>query len=193
MLDLSKIEDEINAFKEGLRNLSSSEVVQKRIIFGECQILDRDAYHQLRAKVAEKFDIHPNEVLVVGSAKLGFSIAPQKQYKPFGDTSDIDVVIVSSRLFDSFWKSVYHLWKEKILWDKESDFKKYLFQGWVRPDKLPISKKFQLTDDWWEFFRTLTSSGEFGSYKINGAIYKDWDFLEGYQNFAVQICKEQLS
>ena len=192
MIDAAKIEEEIIIFKEELRTLQSSEIVQKRIIFGDCLMLDKSTYHLLKTKVAEQFSIHPNEVLVVGSAKSGFSIAPRKRYRHFGDTSDIDVVIVSSSLFDSFWKSVYHLWNEKIFWESENDFKKYLFQGWIRPDKLPISKKFTLTDEWWEFFRKLTSSGEFGPYKINGAIYKDWDFLQGYQKYAVQNCKDQL-
>lgn len=184
------IAEHINSFKEDLKNFSSSEIVQKRIIFGDCVIINADAYHNLRAKIGTKFNVHPNEVIVVGSAKLGFSIAPQKRYQFFGDTSDIDVAIVSSNLFDSFWKSVYNLWTEKVLWESETDFKKYLFQGWIRPDKLPNSKNFVEGDNWWEFFRTLTSSGEFGPYKIRGAIYKDYDFLQGYQNFAVQYCKE---
>ncbi len=187
-----EIDEHIKTFKEDLNALSSSEIVQKRIIFGECVIIERNAYHQLRAKVGAKFNVHPNEVIVVGSAKLGFSIAPQKRYQHFGDKSDIDVAIVSSALFDSFWKNVYNLWKEKVLWDTETDFKKYLFQGWIRPDKLPNSKNFLIGDDWWEFFRTLTSSGEFGPYKIRGALYKDYDYLQGYQNFAVQYCKDQI-
>lgn len=186
------VNEHINSFMEDLRNLSSSQVVKKRIIFGDCVIINTDYYHQLREKIGAKFKVHPNEVMVVGSAKLGFSIAPQKRYQPFGDKSDIDVAIVSSDLFDSFWKSVYNLWSEKILWENELDFKKYLFQGWIRPDKLPNSKNFEQGANWWEFFRTLTSSGEFGPYKIRGAIYKDFDFLQGYQNFAVQYCKDYI-
>jgi len=79
------VEKHIISFKEDLNNLTSSEVVQKRIIFGDCVIINSGAYHQLRAKVSAKFGIHANEVVVVGSAKLGFSIAPQKRYQPFGD------------------------------------------------------------------------------------------------------------
>jgi hypothetical protein len=192
MLINHNIEEEIAGFKKGLLVHSASEIVQSRIIFGECVMLEKETYHSLRVEVAKHFGVHSNEVLVVGSAKLGFSIAPSKMYKPFNDSSDIDVVIVSSVLFDKIWKSVYHLWREKIYWNAEAGFQKYLFQGWIRPDKLPISKKFPLTSEWWEFFRKLTSSGAFGDYKISGAIYKDWDFLEGYQNFAVQNCKDQL-
>jgi hypothetical protein len=44
--------------------------------------------------------------VVVGSAKLGFSIVPDKRYRAFGETSDIDVVLCSSALFDLFWEDV---------------------------------------------------------------------------------------
>jgi len=184
--------DKIEEFKTDLQTHSASEIVQKRIIFGECAVLTADQYLSLRIKVADFFKIHPNEILVVGSAKLGFSIAPLKRYRLFGDNSDIDIVIVSSRLFDDIWRNVFELWKQKIMWDREETFKDYLFQGWVRPDKLPNSNLYPLTKDWWEFFRKLTSSSEFGPYKIAGALYKDWSYLESYQNSAAQDCKNEL-
>jgi hypothetical protein len=192
MLDQDSLLKEIELFKSDLSKYSASELVQKRLIFGDCHMLNKEQYFSLRLSVAKQFKVHPNEVLVVGSAKLGFSIAPKKKYKPFGDQSDIDVVIVSDSLFGLVWSSVYSFWKDKVIWEAESDFKRYLFRGWIRPDKLPPSTKFEFSKDWWEFFRTITSSGEFGPYKIAGALYKSWNFLESYQNFAVQYCKDEL-
>lgn len=186
------LDDEVESFKKDLRKYSVSELVQKKLIFGDCRILNSEKYFQLRLAIAKRFDVHPNEVLVVGSAKLGFSIAPKKKFRHFGDTSDIDVVIVSDRLFSTVWASVYSFWKDKVLWETEADFKKYLFRGWIRPDKLPPSTKFHLSKDWWEFFREVTASGQFGPYKISGALYKSWEFLESYQHFAVQYCKDEL-
>ncbi len=184
---------EIESFKSELSKYSASQLVQKRLIFGNCYMLNNEQYFFLRLLIAKQFKIHPNEVLVVGSAKLGFSIAPQKKFRPFGDKSDIDVVIVSESLFSSVWSSVYSIWRDKVIWEAEHDFKKYLFRGWIRPDKLPPSTKFSFAKDWWEFFREMTSSSEFGPYKISGALYKSWDFLESYQHFAVQYCKDELT
>lgn len=192
MIETSLIDEEILKFKEELKGMSASELVQKKLIFGECQILDKERYFLLRLKVARNFNVHPNEVLVVGSAKLGFSIAPHKKYRHFGNESDIDVVIVSEKLFSSIWTGVYSAWKDKVIWESEIEFKKYLFQGWIRPDKLPPSNKFDIAKKWWEFFREITYTNEFGPYKITGALYKDWEFLEGYQNFAVQYCKDEI-
>lgn len=192
MLDKNLLDKQIEIFKEDLKRYSTHELVQKKLIFGGSIILDDDKYFSLRQKISKKFKVHPNEVLIVGSSKLGFSIAPNKRYVHFGDISDIDVVIVSDELFSNVWSSVYSAWKDKIFWETEDDFKKYLFRGWIRPDKLPPSNKFTFSKEWWEFFREITVSGDFGPYKISGALYKSWEFLESYQQFAVQYCKDEL-
>ena len=127
----------------------------------------------------------------MGSAKTGFSIAPDKRYRPFGETSDIDVVICSSTLFDAIWKDVFDYWARGENWPSLGAFRKYLFRGWMRPDKLPPAASFQRAQDWWEFFRTVTSSGSFGPYKITGALYKSWHFLESYQQKCVRDSVEE--
>jgi hypothetical protein len=193
MIDIEFLKKKVFGFQKDLRTMSTPELVQKKLIFGDCVVIDTEKYYLLRQKVAKKFQVHPNEVLVVGSAKLGFSIAPNKKYRLFGDTSDIDVVIVSDRLFSSTWESVYSVWRDKVFWETENDFKKFLFRGWIRPDKLPPSNKFKFADEWWEFFREITVANDFGPYKVSGALYKNWDFLESYQHFAVQFCKDDLA
>ena len=192
MLTEQEIEDKIREFKKDLSMHSPSQIVRKRIIFGECAILSNSQYLDLRIEVANQFDIHPNNVLVVGSAKLGFSTAPHKRYKPFNDESDIDVVIVSEILFNKFWYQSFLYWKAGSFWDRQEKFKRYLFQGWIRPDYLPPSRRFVLGNEWWEYFRKLTSSGKYGYYKIAGAIYKDWNYIEYYQISAIDSCAQEL-
>jgi hypothetical protein len=167
-------------FKNDLAILDSEVVVKKWITSGGCAMVSDQEYEALKIDVSSHFKVPKNQVIVVGSAKLGFSLSPKKRYRRFNDSSDIDVVIVSSELFDSIWKSVYNLVQEKVYWETFESFKEYLFIGWIRPDLLPPSNQFKLANDWWEYFRQLTSSGLFGNYKINGALYKDWEFLEGY-------------
>ena len=55
------------------------------------------------------FRVHLNEVLIVGSSKLGYSLSPLKLYNKFDskflttnlkkDKSDIDIAVVSNELF----------------------------------------------------------------------------------------------
>ena len=188
----SEVQIRIDQYKADLSTLSPVQIVRKHIIYGESCILSQHEYFDLRSKIAEHFQLHPNEVLVVGSAKLGFSIVPNKLYCPFHDESDIDVVIVSSRLFDEIWEAVFSYSLEEGYWSKQEEFTEYLFQGWIRPDKLPRSDTFQVGKDWWDFFQTVTSSGAYGSYKIVGALYKSWFFLENYQKICVQRCLNNL-
>lgn len=57
-------------------------------------------YLIFREQVADRFEIGYQDVCIVGSAKLGFSPSPNKFGRPFAETSDVDVVIISSALFD---------------------------------------------------------------------------------------------
>lgn len=57
-------------------------------------------YLIFREQVADRFSIGYQDVCIVGSAKLGFSPSPHKFGVPFSETSDVDVVIISSGLFD---------------------------------------------------------------------------------------------
>jgi hypothetical protein len=183
------IDDRIRLFRTDLPAQNESTVVQRHITHGECFNISPDTYFSLKARVAQQFGIHPSEVIVVGSAKLGFSIAPDKRYRPFGETSDIDVALCSGHLFDAFWKDVFDYWARGEIWSGLPDFRKYIFRGWMRPDKLPPTGSFNRSREWWEFFRSLTSSGDYGPYKITGALYKSWHFLESYQLKCVRDCK----
>lgn len=185
-----QIAQNIERFKNDLRWLSPLQVVRKNIIHGSCLMLSDDKYFQLKECIAEQFKVHPNHVLVVGSGKLGFSIAPRKQYRPFSESSDIDVVIVSEYFFQTIWKYLYKYKENGGYWEKIDNFNRYLFQGWIRPDKLPPNHQCSFAKEWWEFFNNISSNYEYSSYKISGAIYYSWDFIESYHIRSVAACKQ---
>ena len=74
-----KVEDRISYFRAELPHGSAVDLVRKHITSGECFALSPNSYFDLKARVAGKFRIHPAEVVVVVSAKLGFSLAPEKR------------------------------------------------------------------------------------------------------------------
>lgn len=125
---------------------------------------------------------------MVGSAKLGFSIAPHQLWKPFDDLSDIDMVIVSNSVFDTFWKDLYDFninltvrtREEQVSYNK---FRNYFFKGWIRPDFFPFS--YPQRKQWFEFFKSI-SYGEYGYRKVTGAIFRDMDFFERYHAMNVR-------
>ena len=61
-------------------------------------------YDNLKLFFAEKLEINSSDVCIVGSAKLGFSLNPRNNFSNFHEEkSDIDLVVVSRKIFDNFW------------------------------------------------------------------------------------------
>lgn len=56
-------------------------------------------YIIFKEQVASEFDLGSQDVCIVGSARLGFSPSAHKFGKPFAETSDVDVVLISELLF----------------------------------------------------------------------------------------------
>lgn len=147
-----------------------------------------DAFFDFRKRIADKFGVGFHEVFVVGSAKLGFS--PYKE-KDFDLDSDIDVVIVSQRLFNDFMEQI-RFYQSELRRSRRSvstreqqlyhQFLEYVAMGWIRPDKLPFSFTLSsLKDDWFDFFRSISNGkSEVGNYKIAGGVFRSYDHLEGY-------------
>ena len=122
-----------------------------------------------------------------GRQSWDFQLSRANAIVHFGEYSDIDVALCSDELFDAIWKDVFDYWARPEFWLGLDDFRKYLFRGWI---KFPIaSKSFARSQEWWEFFRQLTTGGDFGPYKVTGALYKNWHFLEKYQEKCVHDCK----
>ncbi len=62
-------------------------------------------YDDFKLFISDKLGVHFNDISVAGSAKLGFSINPDKNYKLFDDKSDLDIIIVSQVIFYRFWNA----------------------------------------------------------------------------------------
>ena len=83
--------------------------------FGRCPAV----YDVARTWLAERLSfhlkresaIHPKDIGVVGSARLGRSLAPAKMDRCFGDHSDLDLFVVSGPLFEALRDEFVH-WKE---------------------------------------------------------------------------------
>ena len=185
-----EIDERLTRFRSELRTQTPLMVTHRSILSGGCYALTHDQYMSLRETVANHFSVPAMEVVVVGSSKLGFSIAPSKRYRHFGETSDIDVAIASTYLFEEIWKRSFDYYLDgSRFWDQLNEYQKHLFRGWIRPELLPPSGRFSISKDWWDFFRSLTASGEYGPFKITGALYRSWYHLERYQARAVDSCQ----
>lgn len=188
------VDERLRNFQAALADGTSTiDVVSMLVMGGDCFALDNPTEFQLKKTVAEEFALEVSQdVFVVGSAKLGFSIAPRKRYRPFGDRSDIDLALVSSELYVRIWKQVRDHVSAGAFWPNRAKYQDYATLGWMRPDLLPPSESVPLGNRWWEFFRSLQQSKRFGPYKIAAGLFYDIDFLRRYQMRAVEACREAL-
>ena len=163
------------------------------------------AFFDFRRRIADKFSVGFHEVFVVGSAKLGFS--PYKN-KLFDLESDIDVVIVSAQLFETFMGQIGAYQgelrrsrrsvstRELVMYHR---FLEYSAIGWIRPDKLPLSFSLSnLKEDWFNFFGSISNGkSEVGNYKVSAGIFRTYAHLETYllegltEVYEAQKIKEQ--
>jgi hypothetical protein len=184
--------DQVESFRNYLRDNSVQDTFRRFIMHQDCKVITEDQSYGLKNIVCENFSVGFEHVVIVGSCKLGFSIKPDKRFVPFGDESDIDVAIVSSGLFESVWKAAMDYKYSCADWPMKRQFFKYLSEGWIRPDKFPNDDAFPFGKEWWLFFNKITSSGNYGDYKIAAGIYYNSYFLEKYQTTCLEQCALEL-
>lgn len=180
--------------EEFRRNLATEEddvrFVRRHILHGNCYALNEEQHYRIKERISSEFSLElTTDLHVVGSARLGFSIAPNKRYNKFHEESDIDIAVVSHELYCRIWHELRAYKESGAYWRRQQQFEDYLSWGWIRPDMLPVRRSFPFTTRWWEFLDELQAARTGGPYKVRGAIYHDLDFLLGYQANAVKLCR----
>jgi hypothetical protein len=194
----SEISDRLDRYKRDLK-YPSIEVVQKHILTGQPVALDEEQYFLLRNRVGKKFNVLPVEVILVGSCRIGFTLVDKPdrkrpRYSPIHQGSDLDIAVVSSRLFDVYWEGVYQYSAENLAFSTTEEgqrFRDTLFQGWIEPDALPPAHRFSRAREWFEFFRQISQDRQYGNRRASARVYRSWDRLTAYQQRAVEQCQRQ--
>ena len=191
LLNNDELQTRINNFKQDVKTLSADEIISK-YYYNDFPpaALSLDLYHKLRLEIKTHFKLESIfNVFLVGSGRLGFSIKPQNEYREFNDDSDLDIVIVSKELFETYWNHMREYDQNLVYWKDASVFENTFYNGWMRPDKLPKNKSFVDPLNWWEYFEKLSASNLFGRIKIRGGLYYSLDALESYQKKAINKLK----
>ncbi|WP_417377327.1 hypothetical protein [Gimesia maris] len=182
----------IDQFKKDLKELSSTQIFRKHLLSSGCFALDDHQYFKLREEVSEFFSVEFNDTILVGSGRLGFSIKPTKRFVSFNDDSDLDLAIVSPKLFEKIWQDAFLYKRSAEFWPNSRIFFRYLAEGWIRPDKLPPSEYFKFSKEWWDFFNKITNGRQFGPYKIRAGLYYSHFFLQEYQTICIEQCMQEV-
>ena len=182
--------ENLKNFKNDLKILSPIEMFRKYFVDDKCYILDETQQVKLKSKICDKFNVQYNNIIIVGSGKLGFSIKPDKRFVCFGEESDIDIAIISTELFVEYWYRTNKYVEDNALYKNYEYFCKKLSQnGWLRPDLLP---RIDIQTDWFDFFSELTASRAFNNIKLTAGVYYNYHFLEDYQIKCIKNCMETI-
>ena len=165
-------------------------IVRKYIIHGMPYVFNgrENEFYEFRDCIAKYFSISFHEVLILGSAKLGYSYHKESS---FSLESDIDVALVNESLFEHYFHNIcdyqYGIDKGLVTMTQNEKqqygvFLNYLVKGWMRPDKLPAkSQILSMKQDWFDFFKSISyGHSSVGDYKVSGGLFKNYDYLEKY-------------
>lgn len=194
-------------------------VIQRRSFFFSNLQDGLQTEMEFRQDLSNSIGLSINEVGIVGSAQLGYSIKPRAKLRAMddlyktsnriSDRSDIDVAIVSKSYFEkvhqeiaSYTKGFSTEWEFCKYYPTEQSmqhltvkrvdyqFYRYFVQGWIRPDFAPSGFEFAYNTQ-------LNKWKRFLGRKISIGIYRDWACLKDYQqkafeNLRALAIKEEL-
>jgi hypothetical protein len=117
-------------------------VIRSFIVEGVPAFLSRNPtlYDTLRRYIAETLGLHPDDVTIVGSARIGYSLSPPPAYGiPFGANSDLDFAAVSRQLFERL-VGVFDQWKADAAAGRENPRNAREHKFWkANLDNLPLN------------------------------------------------------
>lgn len=186
-------------FLKDLDVLSTEKVYNKYLVGGDIWYFKNrygekwyDVYDAFRLFISDKLGVHYNDVALTGSAKLGFSINPKKNFKDFDEKSDIDIIIISQRYFYLFWEAYVRDSYAEIKMPNFEDvyfgiFKKYIiFDG------------FTLSNETYAEWVKKTQGFEkdiqlnFGiEHEVHYRIFESWDSAKDYYMSSIDMSKNE--
>ena len=154
-------------------------------------------YEAVRAWLGLRLNVHPKQITLIGSGRIGFSLAPApKLGAAYGRHSDLDFTVVSQELFSA----VSHTFRqfandfvsgranprsnaERRLWTENiSVVERNLPRGVIDPGKIPTWDSYpiaqRIANTVWSLGKKfqLTSEWE-ASYRASVRVYRDWESL----------------
>ena len=151
-------------------------------------------YENLRGWLAFRLSVHPKEITLIGSARIGYSLAPRPEFgRKFSDQSDLDLSIISSELFQrvtgvfadfsSDYKSrvvIPRSSHEQAMWDENLLFGiRNIPKGFFDPNKIPTFDRYpviqQISQSMWVVVKKLeVTRGAPIVRRASVRVYRDW-------------------
>lgn len=157
---------------------------------------DFDSYISWKSTLSYRLKVDSKAITIVGSASLGISLNPNKNFKQFDEKSDIDVAIISHYYFDESWYflrnlgSSYHSYSPIIKEAINDHISRLIYWGTIATDKLlPI---LPFAKEWTSTIEHMKKIEPTKDRRINFRIYKDYESLRAYQLLNLKSLQSKL-
>lgn len=157
-------------------------------------------------EVSTGLDISPADIRIIGSGRLGFSLCPGNNLRPFRDSSDIDVAIVNATAFDSLWLSLlaaaYPRGRAASTlggWLKAR--KNEVYTGWLSPSEVRLDStvygiKSQPVLDfrlrWFNVFKKASRHPSRRHSDITYRLYRTWEHADLYTAGSLSLLRKSI-
>lgn len=155
-----------------------------------------EGYRSWRLYLSSAIRVDPSEIIIVGSAGVGYSLDPTKQLRRFDDESDVDVAIISDYFFSEAW---HHLRSVDLTLDPLTPpqkaavvdhQKRYIYWGCIATDRLLPIMPFGAS--WLGARSSLATMAPTLGRDINFRVYKDFRALRSYQLLGLKKLRTAL-
>lgn len=157
-------------------------------------VFDAESWGAFRTEIINALGVNENEIVIVGSARLGFSLKPNANLRAFHDKSDIDVAIVNQSMFDELWLNLLRVaYPRPPVTTKFGGWlelrRKELYTGWLSPLKIHFDRKIfgekagpilELRTRLFNAFKKASKHSIHKHEDISARLYRAWDYAEMY-------------
>ena len=152
------------------------------------------AYEDIRGWLGARLNVHAKQITIIGSARLGYSLAPSPRFgRPFDEKSDLDLSVVSGELFQGV-ASAFDTFRadyrdgtvaprtphERTLWNENVAFgERNVPRGFLDANKLPNFDRYpvvqNINQSMWVLLKKLEATPDAPRiHRASTRVYRDW-------------------
>lgn len=173
--------------------ITPSDFVDRNFLYGEAYAFDEDPvrHRAFRAEVGYKLSVPEDQVCLIGSGKLGFSLNKDHLLRLFSPESDLDLVVAAQDLFDSTHLELVRRSRELALASQDErrrlrKSRETIFHGYLRPDQLPMT--VALSQNWFPRIAGPYVSEVARRHPVKAWLFKSLEHARlCYQNYIEEI------
>lgn len=183
---------------EDIQNEHSSYITSKWVVeripflFNE----NFELYIDWKEMLSLQIGVDSKSIVFTGSSAVGVSLNPEKNFKAFDLSSDIDVAIISSHHFDISWHYLRNIGPSIFRMNQKeknaiADHRQRLiYWGTIATDK--IVQLLPFGQQWQKALDNMRQIEPTKDKDINFRIYKDFEALRSYQTDGINKLKDNL-